>query len=190
MSWQYTQPALAARSADKGSFAVVEFTFGSHYLDMQGVACRHSLTLLILCFVVLHNFFDVSLQIEVVFRNVVIFAFQDLFAPLNCFLHRDVSTFLASKYLRYGEGFCWAATPSANCEQYCCVLHRPPVDRASGWWRPADRWQDRYPAQRWLVPTQSSSRGGQRLWPEPGQCSRQQGHKQPASRLLNLSSSR
>src|SRR5438874_7283162 len=104
MSWQYTQPAFAARSADKVSFAVVEFTFGGYYLDMQGVACRHRLTLLLFCFVVLHNLLDVALQIEVVFRNVVVFAFQDLFEPLNRLRHGDVPTFLAGKYLCYGEG--------------------------------------------------------------------------------------
>src|SRR5947209_20130318 len=104
MSWQYTQPAFAAWSTDEVCFAVVEFTFGGHYLDMQGVSCCHRLTLLLLCIVVMHNFFDVALQIEVVFRNVVVLAFEYHFAALNRFLHRDVPTFLASKHLCYTEG--------------------------------------------------------------------------------------
>src|SRR6266566_3386113 len=52
--------------------------FGGYYLDMQGVACRHRLILLLFIFVGLHNLLDVTLHVEVILWDDIVLTFQNL----------------------------------------------------------------------------------------------------------------
>src|SRR6266568_2125157 len=75
---QDAEHALCSPGDYHVGLAIVDLTLSSHHLNMQCVVCCHRLALLLLCFVALHNFIDWTDQVEVLFGDMVVLAFQDL----------------------------------------------------------------------------------------------------------------
>src|SRR5512135_1865520 len=101
---QDAQATLCTGRADHLSFAIVQLTLGSHHLDMQCLACRHSLLTLLLCFFVLfYNALDRAFVEEVLLRDMVVLTLKDFAETANSFLQRYILASDAGEDFGYCE---------------------------------------------------------------------------------------